>query len=275
MNARSIAAAAAPALVAGALLGYFIRPSAPEAPAGKPQPSHERQPAKKEARRPERDADLDRLRARVRDLERQLAAAADAQPAEAPASNRAERVERADAPFRHGPPSAAEIRARMEAMRVNDPERYTQMTNNMARWRARRQERLQTQFNLLSNADTAHMTKPQRAVHAKYMNLLIREEELREMMNPDNSDITDEQRDAAFKEMRETSHELRKLEKEERDTLLIQTANALGLTGKDADEVVSAIKAVYEATGQGGHGWHGGPGGPGGGPGRRGMNDRR
>ena len=272
MNARSIAAVAVPALVAGALLGYFIRPSATEVPAEKRQPTHEKQSAKKESRRSERDADLDRLRSRVRDLERQLAAAA--QPVETPASNRAERV---DVPFRHGPPSAAEIRERMEAMRVNDPERYTQMTNNMARWRARRQERLQSQFNLLSNADTTHMTKSQREVHAKYLTLLAKDEELREMMNPDNTDVTDEQRDAAFREMRETSHELRKLEKEERDTLLTQTANALGLTGKDAAEVVSAIKAVYEATGQGGHGW-GGPHGPGGGPGghgRRGMRGRR
>lgn len=274
MNARSIAAVAVPALVAGALLGYFIRPSDSAAPAEKPQPTHENQSAKKETRRPERDADLERLRARVRDLERQLAAAATAaaeKTVETPASNRAERV---DMPFRHGPPSAAEMRARFEEMREKDPERYTQMTNNMARWRARQQERLQSQFNLLSNADTAHMTKSQRAVHAKYLDLLAKEEELREMMNPENTDITDEQRDAAFREMRETSHELRKLEKEERDTLLTQTANALGLTGKDAAEVVSAIKAVYEATGQGGHGWHGGPRGPGGGPGGPGRRGR-
>ena len=267
MNTRSMAAVAVPAIVAGALMGYFIRPSAPDTPAEKQQPMHERQSAKKESRRSERDADLDRLRSRVRDLERQLASAAAAaeQRVETQTSNRAERV---DAPFRHGPPSAAEIRERMEAMRVNDPERYTQMTNNMARWKARRQERLQSQFNLLSNADTAHMTKSQRAVHARYLDLLAKEEELREMMNPDNTDITDAQRDAAFKEMRETSHELRKLEKEERDTLLTQTANALGLTGNDAAEVVSAIKAVYEATG------HGGPGGPGGGPGGPGRRGR-
>ena len=48
MNARSIAAVAVPALVAGALLGYFIRPSDSAAPAEKPQPTHENQSAKKE-----------------------------------------------------------------------------------------------------------------------------------------------------------------------------------------------------------------------------------
>ncbi len=273
MNARSIAAVAVPALVAGALLGYFIRPSDSAAPAEKPRPTHENQSAKKETRRPERDADLERLRARVRDLERQLAAASAAseQSVEAPASNRAERV---DAPFRHGPPSAAEMRARFEEMREKDPERYTQMTNNMARWRARQQERLQNQFDILASADTTHMTKEQRRVHETYQKLLVRQDELHELINPNNADVTDAQREAAFKEMREIGRQIHDLQRTERDTLLTQTANALGLTGKDAAEVVSAIKAVYEATGQGGHGWHGGPRGPGGGPGGPGRRGR-
>ena len=183
-------------------------------------------------------------------------ALAEAEPVEQPATNRVAEFR----PFGR-PPTAAEMRARFEEMRKQDPQRYTQITNNMARWRARRQERLQNQFELLAGADTAHMTKEQREVHETYQDLLLRQEELHELMNPNNADVTDEQREAVFKEMREIGHQLHELQRVERDTLLTQTANSLGLRGKQAQEVVTAIKAVYEATGSNHRGPHGGPGG--------------
>ena len=185
-----------------------------------------------------------------------------------PSTNRMDRFR----PF--GPPSAAEMRARFEEMRERDPERYAQITNNMARWQARRQERLQNQFDILASADTTHMTKEQRKVHETYQDLLVRQEELREMMNPNNADVTDEQREAAFGEMRDIGRQLHDLQRTERDTLLTQTANALGYQGDDAKEVVNAIKGVYEATGGGHHGGPPGPGGPGGRGGRGGWGRR-
>ena len=141
----------------------------------------------------------------------------------------------------------------------------------MARWRTHRQERLQNQFDILASADTTHMTKEQRRVHETYQDLLVRQEELHELMNPNNANSTDAQREAAFKEMREIGHQLHDLQRTERDTLLTQTANSLGLRGQQAQEVVTAIKAVYEATGGGGgrHGGGWGGRGPGGGRGRR------
>lgn len=272
MNVRATLSMTIAALVVGCLIGHFIPPLF----TGETDEAAEQAETGKVAKKPARErhqtgnsADLNRLRARIRDLERQLAdktKAPDAEPAEEISPNGDER--------RKGPPTAAEMRARFEEMRVNDPERYTQITNNMAHWRARRQERVQNQFNLLANADTAHMTKAQRKVHESYQNLLARQEELHEIVNPNNTGTTDEQREAAFKELRENWRQLQKLQRTERDTLLTQTANSMGYTGEDAKEVVSAIKAVYEATGGGdrdGHGRHGRRGGPppgGGGPGR-------
>ena len=194
-------------------------------------------------------------------LKRELAQRNDAaeEPVEQPATNRVEGFR----PF-GPPPSAAEMRARFEEMREKDPEHYAQITNNMARWRAHRQERLQNQFDILASADTKHMTKVQRKVHETYQDLLARQEELHEMLNPNNADVTDAQREAAMKELRDNWHQLHDLQRAERDTLLTQTANALGYKGSDAKEVVDAIKAVYEATGGGGHRGPGGPGGRGG-----------
>ena len=272
MKARSTIILAVAALLAGGLLGYYIPRLTAKAP--EPETKEEKVSEKRSARnrsQSDHENDLNRLRARIRDLEGQLAKrneeSESADPVEQPATNRVEGFR----PFGH-PPSAAEMRARFEEMREKDPERYAQITNNMAQWRARRQERLQNQFDILASADTKHMTKAQLKVHETYQDLLARQEELHEMMNPHNTGVTDAQREAAFKEMRDVSHQIHDLQRAERDTLLTQTANALGYKGKDAKEVVDAIKAVYEATGQGGH--HRGPGGPGG-PGGRGGRGRR
>ena len=271
MKTRSTIILAVAALLAGSLLGYFVRPlivKAPDTATAKEKPAEKRSERERAQPNANHAADLNRLRARIRDLENQLAKRNEeqesAEPVAEPSTNRVEGFR----PFGQ-PPSAAEMRAHFEEMREKDPERYAQMTNNMARWQAHRQERLQNQFDILASADTKHMTKAQRKVHETYQDLLIRQEELRELLNPNNANVTDAQREAAFKEIRDVSHQLHDLQRTERDTLLTQTANSLGLRGQQAQEVVTAIKAVYEATGGGGHhGPHGGPGGPGGRGGR-------
>lgn len=257
MNAKHVCAIAVPALVCGALLGWVLKPApvVPAAPADVPAEKHA-----KKAKPVTDDAALNRLRRRIEDLEKQLAAALAATNApvvaqEEPVTNRN--------PFgwgrRNGPPTAEEMRAHMEEIKKNDPERYTQMTNHFAQWRTRRLERAQNQLDLLSSVDTTHMSKGQRKTHEKYQDLIARQEELRELMNPQNEDVTEEQRKAAFEEMRTIGHQLRELAHQERDTLLTQTANALGYTGDAAGEIVDSIKAVYQATES--HGWHGGHGG--------------
>ncbi len=260
MNTRSAIAVAVPALLVGALLGYFIPPLlAPSAePAAAPAKAHEKRPAGTRTPPPGHAADLNRLRARIKDLERQLAeqdSAASEEPVEQPATNRVEGFRR------FGPPTFAEL----EEMRKNDPERYVQETNRIAQFRAGWQGRLQNQFDILESADTAHMTEKQRKVHEDYISLLARIDELGEQLNP-LADVTEEQRRAAGQEMRESWHRLHELQRIERDTLLTQTANALGFRGRKAQEVVQGIKQVYEATGGGGPWGRGGRGrGPGGG----------
>ena len=268
MNTRSALAVAVPALLAGALLGYFVLPLFSSAPP--PAEAETKAPEKRSARartQPSRehDADLNRLRARIKQLERQLAeqdVAASEEPVEQPATNRVEGTRR------FGPLSHAEL----EEVREKDPERYVQETNRIAQFRAGWQGRIQNQFDILASADTAHMTAKQRQVHEDYINLLARIDELGEQLSP-LSDVTEEQRKAAGQEMRESWHRLHELQRIERDTLLTQTANALGFRGRKAQEVVEGIKQVYEATGGGPWGRGGGRGrGPGGGGrGRRGR----
>ena len=164
------------ALLVGAALGYFVPPLFSNAaePAEEDATEEAKAPEKRTSRTRvqssrEHDADLNRLRSRIKSLERQLAEQTEtAEPVGDASTNRVERGR----PFGH-PPSAAEMRAHFEEMREKDPERYAQITNNMARWRTHRQERLQNQFDILASADTTHMTKEQRRVHETYQDLLV------------------------------------------------------------------------------------------------------
>ena len=204
MKAQSTAIALA-ALLVGAAIGHFVPPLFSNA--AEPAEEDAKEEAKATEKRAPRtraqssrghDADLNRLRSRIKSLERQLAEqgnAATEEPIEKPSTNRVEGQRR------FGPPTRADL----EEMRKNDPARYAQETNRIAQFRAGWQGRLQNQFDILSSADTTHMTPKQRQVHEDYLNLLARIDELGEQLSP-LADVTEEQRRAAGQEMRETWH---------------------------------------------------------------------
>ena len=266
MNFKQSLIVALPALMCGALLGFLA------APTTAPAPIEEETAETAEAPKPERqakpatdDAALNRLRQRVKELERQLAARSTetAEPIE-PSTNRPPEVAR-----REGPP---DFRNRMEDMRMNDPERYTQMTNRFASWRASHIQRVQDRLNLLASMDTSRMSPKQREDHLRYQELVARQTELGDQLRPGGAELSGDERRQMHQQLQQISHELNRLGDVERNTLLQQTALSFGLKGKNASEAVETIKAVYQATesGWGGPGGGRGPGGPGGGRGGRG-----
>ncbi len=176
-------------------------------------------------------------------------------------SNNAERVE---APRRWGPPTAAEL----EEMRKKNPERYTQMTNRMANFRAFGLRRAANRLDTLASVDTSRMNKKELAVHEKLQDLIAREQELDDIARPDNESTTDEDRQAAWKELWKLWRQKNDLEREERNTLLAKAAESYGVKGAEAKELVETVKAVYEATQSD---WGGGPPHHRGGGGRRGR----
>ncbi len=266
MKTRTGILIAGAALVCGALLGYFVRPAAPE----RPSEAVAERPARKTTRATGRDETVARLRARIQKLERELAAK-DAAPA---APQEAARPAPAKAPpdggargERRGPPSPEEMRAHMEEIRKTDPARYASMTSHSARVRTRQLARAQGKLDILASVDTTRLSTQQRRVHEQYQDLIARQENLRTVAFAplDDASVTDEQRTAAHAEMREVGQQLRDLAHQERETLLDQTARAFGITGDAAQDLVETVRAVYQATeawgGRGGPG-PGGPGGP-------------
>ena len=68
------------------------------------------------------------------------------------------------------------------------------------------------------------------------------------MLNPQNEEITEEQRRELFNEMRELDRLTMELAESERNTLLMQAAKDLGATGQEASDFIETISAIYEAT---------------------------
>jgi hypothetical protein len=161
-------------------------------------------------------------------------------------------------------PTAAEMRANMEELREKDPAKYAQMTNNFARWQEHRLQRTNDRLNILASVDTSRLNAKERQIHAALQDAIVKREELRQMVNPQNEDVTEEQRRATFEELRKLDQTMRQLETSERNTLLTKTARSFGVSASNAKEMVETIKAIYDATGGGHHGPpHGGPGGGG------------
>ena len=276
MKAQSTAIALA-ALLVGAAIGHFVPPLFSNAA----EPAEE--DAKEEAKAPEKrvhrtrvpssrehDADLNRLRARIKDLERQLADAT-GKDAEADDETPVKPEERPQNPFlRDGPPrmpTAAEMRANMEELREKDPAKYVQMTNRFARWQEHRLQRTNDRLEILASVDTTRLSEKELLTHEALQDAIVRREELRQLLNPQNADITEEQRKKTFEELRELDQKMRQLENSERNTLLTKTARSFGLSKENAKEMTETVKAIFQATG-GDHRHHGGPGGPGGPRGR-------
>lgn len=250
----------AAALLAGVAIGYVMKPDASAANAedDKGYVAASKVDDKGEA------ASVKALRARIAELENLLAAKDAEKPAEQVAD--AKPAEEAQGE-RRGPPSMKEMRERMERMAKENPEQHAQITNAMARWRQRRIDRANAKLDFLESVDTSTMTAAQKKSHEEYQRLIARREEIEEKMH--NPEMTDEDRQDIFRDMRETDHALRHAASSERETLISQTAQALGLSGDDAASMSATINDIIRTT-ETGHGFGpppgGGPGGPGGGP---------
>ena len=244
--------------VAGVLIGHFAWTTR-EPPAA----THE------SGRRPRAhvvDADssatIATLRRRVHELEQRLA---DTAASAGVLTNRTEtHLAGAEARPHGGPPNSANWRANLEEMKVKDPERYAQTTNRMAQWRSRMLANTQDRLEFFASLDTSTMTPKQRENHERLQDLLVRREELMQLMDISNDSITAAQREKARKEMFGLMGQLHAAERTERDMLLHQAARNLGCKGAVAKELVDTVKTIYDATQSWGGGGrrHGGGGRP-------------
>ena len=224
------------ALLAGVALGFCFGVTTSTTPE---QAKEEKETV---AKRPLADAgeaaSIKALRARIAELERQLAGMKAKQP-----TNEVEKVAALDGPR---PPRGGGPREWLENMRTNNPVRYAQMTNRFEQFRRRRAERQQRNLDFLSSVDTSRMGASAKKTHAALQEAMALREQLEAKMHQE--ELSDAERRALFEQMRETEHELRSLRRAERDNLFEATANTLGFEGDDAKEIVDTLKEVIEST---------------------------
>ena len=106
-------------------------------------------------------------------------------------------------------PPRGNFRERMEELKKNDPARYAQMTNRFAQWRMRRAERARSTMEFLSSIDTSHMSAGAKKTHAALQALIAKREEIEAGLQ--REDLSDDERGQLMEELRNTHHELRRL----------------------------------------------------------------
>ncbi len=259
MDNKKTIAIALVALVAGALAGYFLAPAQDTGTVPETDGAKRRKPRTHVVDEGDK-ASVAALRRRVRELEQRLAVTVESALA---FTNGVPMDTNRPAARTFGPPGPGEWRARLEEMKVNDPERYAQMTNRMAQWRSRSLANTQDRLDFFASLDTSTMTDRQRENHERLQELLARREELMQTMDFGNTEVSDADREKARQEMHGLFRQIHSLEEAERDMLLNQAARNLGCKGTQARELVDTIKTIYRATQSFGGGRRGpGPGGP-------------
>lgn len=189
------------------------------------------------------DASVKALRARIRDLERQLAerqTRSETTKAEvATPAGEATQSERSHQ-RREG------FRERMERMKKEDPKRYEEMTKRFESFRKAFAERQQARQEFLSSVDVSRMSASDKKVHNDYQELLAHRDELMEQMHDEG--VSDDQRRAIGTELHETMGQLNALGEQERSNLLRQTIESLGFQGDEVGEITATINDVFDVT---------------------------
>ena len=244
----------AAALLAGVAIGYFVKDE--PIPADEPK-------VEETAKRPIADkgeeASVKALRRRIAELERALAEKDE--KSEIAISNAVAEAAKTRPPE----PPRMNWRERMEEMKKNEPERYTQMTNRMTQWRHDRAAQARGKLGFLSSIDTSHMSAGAKKTHAALQDLIAKREEIEQQLQA--SDLPDEERGKLMEQLRDMRHRIQRLNGEERMNLISEVANSLGFEGEDAKEIALTLCDVIQATDEGfvpHHGGHRGP--PPGGP---------
>lgn len=247
------------ALILGAAAGYFVKSE----PVGEPVAVAREGAQPKKVSDAGRDASIESLRARVKELELLLKEAnAERALDRSEAESKIAEV-REEAARRPGPGS---FRENIERMKKENPEEFERIRRRMQEWRQRRAERSASRVAFLTSIDMTGMRPETKKNHDELIGLIQRQEALESEMH--REDLSDEERGRLFAEMRDTGRQLHQKSRAERDALLTATARSLGLQDDDAAEMTATIKEIYEVTdggfGGGRHGRHGGPGGRGG-----------
>jgi len=229
--------------VLGGALGYLIAPRQTVHPS--PQVSDSPRPKKAIADHGD-EASQKALRARIRELEAKLSAMSLVPTNSVAAAVHQDRG--------WGGPLDG-FRERMERMKKEDPARYSEVTNNMARWRKRSSEHQRARIEFLSSIDTSRMDVAAKGVHKSLQDQIAYREEIEQRLQDQSLD--DDERHELMEKLLESNRQIRALNEVERNNLIEQTAQTLGFEGQDVKDISQTMREIIEATDNGFGGHHG------------------
>ena len=231
----------AAALLTGAALGWALKPEA-----SAPDAERAAKPAGAAGIAEADGAETRALQARIKELERALSEKKrkDGGVIEAKRTRENDSV-REPGSGRRG--RGERIREDIENLKKNDPQAYAEMTNRIATIRRRHAEHAKNKLDFLAGIDTSAMSPEARRVHERLQELSIRREELEEQAHTAKG-ISNEERMDIFRTLGETMRTIHELNLAERENLISQTIDSLGLKETDSQIVKENISAIIEAT---------------------------
>ena len=234
------------ALMAGAAIGFSLRTTPGQE--GKGDATDEQTRTHSQIATAENDTSVEALRNRVRELEALLADKAKAEAGGGRAEARPSRSSSATDADTSGEERRERFNPRemMERLKSEDPERYTQITNRMARFRQFRTEQALSKLDFLSSIDLSPLGADAQASHARLQSMISKREEIEEKLHSET--ISDEERESVMQEMFATDREMMDLNNVERSNLISEVVRELGFTGDDADDIVATFKDIIEVT---------------------------
>ena len=252
-------------LLAGAVAGYFVR-SAIEAPVQEgPKdiaPAASPTVSLPDAADSVARADVETLRARVRELEKLLnEREGDLARLASKSEQKPEAAESGEASGRQRPRES--FRERMERMKTEEPERYAEMQKRHGEFRARLHADNEERGNFLASIDTSRMTEEQKAGHERLISIIQTLDASMDKIGPGAEvQMTDEERQEVFSAMRDVVP----LMEQERQYILEEVGKEYGEDGPAFANYIEEIIANTTPLPRFGCG-RGGPRPPRGGPG--------
>lgn len=231
------------ALVAGVAIGYFVQP---QRPAAETETIEEAPKVMSKTTLPDvgEASALAALRARVKDLEAQLAARTE----ERVSTDERQGASRAGRPGgMQGMFNGQSRREWVENLKKENPQAYAAMTNGIAFANRNRLERNQKKLDFLSSVDTSRMSPSVRATHGALQDLIARREALDDG-SVDWENLSDDEMRAQIDKRREIEGEIGRLSAIERRNLIHEAGKELGLQGESANDFAAAIQEIYDAT---------------------------
>ena len=148
----------------------------------------------------------------------------------------------------HGekPKGPAEFFAKL---RKENPKQYVEMTNNVMRMRTDRRAKTEEKLDFLASIDFAKYGEEAAKDHARLQELLAKQAELEESLNPLDEQASEEDRQKSFAEMLKIGSEIADLNVRERQTLFKAVADEMGCAAEDAENFVETLNDIIDATG--------------------------